>query len=81
MIYETLRSLSVLRDGLVAPPLPHVSVAVVVSAAVIESMGQLVTENRADGAIIQCPAIEVISGEQISEKSARRNIDYGLKTD
>lgn len=65
VIYETLRSLGVLRDGVVAPPLPHVPVAVVVPAAVVESMGQLVAEDRADGAVIQYPAIEIVSGEPI----------------
>lgn len=61
MIYETLGLLRVFEDGLVGPPLPHVPVAVVVSAAVVEAVCQLVAEDGANSTVIQSPEIEKVS--------------------
>lgn len=58
MIYETFGFLGVSQNSLVGPPLSHVPITVVVSSAVVESVSQFVTKNRADGAVIQRSEIE-----------------------
>lgn len=69
MIYKTFDSFGVSRNSLVGPPLSHVPITVVVSTAVVESVSQLVTEDRADGAVIQRPEIE---------KSIYRNVLFTI---
>lgn len=69
MIYKTFDSFGVSRNSLVGPPLSHVPITVVVSTAVVESVSQLVTEDRADGAVIQRSEIE---------KSIYRNVLFTI---
>lgn len=58
MIYKAFDFFGVSRNSLVGPPLSHVPITVVVSPAVVESVSQFVTKDRADGAVIQRPEIE-----------------------
>lgn len=79
MIYEALGSLRVFRNSVIGPPLPKIPVAVVVPAAVVESVSQLVAEYRADGAVIQSPAIEAdLRDTPVGGKSDRSEISARL---
>jgi len=56
MIYEALSLFGIFRDTLVGPQLLQISIAVVKPTAIVESVREFVSEDRADSSIIQCSA-------------------------